>query len=83
MTVEMTWTAEIGGEKQEICVQMTENSFRKAMDILDKASEDAFIQINDPRFTGGKAIFLKKRNICGWICPETSLLKYQNKEERE
>ena len=73
--MEMTWTINDCGEKKVFTVTLTENSFKRVMDMLNVASEDTYIQLNDPRFNNGEVIFYKKEAILGWKCSEKAILK--------
>lgn len=81
--MEMRWMINECGQKQCIPVTLTKNTFMKIMETLNKASEDAYVQINDPRFNNGNAVFFKKSAIYGWGCPESALLRCTDREERE
>ena len=65
---------------REIPVNMTENSFKRIMNVLNDSADSSYIQINDPRFNDGNVIYMKKSEILGWKCPETALLRYLEAE---
>ncbi len=72
--MEATWILKNGEKK----VQLTRNSFKRIMDGLDTATDDAFIQINDGRFDGGEAILVRKSEILALRCPASELTKWTN-----
>lgn len=73
MTMEVVWIL----KNEEIRVILTENSFKNTIDNLLEAKNDAFLRINDPRFDGGSALFMRKDEIRGWRCPGSAIEKYQ------
>lgn len=75
--MELVWML----KNREISVNMTENSFKKVMNMLNECSDGTFMQINDPRFNDGNVICMRKSEILGWKCPELALIKYLETEE--
>ena len=68
-------------KNEEKRVILTENSFRNSIDSVLGAKDDDFIRINDSRFDGGTALYLKKSEILGWRCPESAMQKYLSRQK--
>ena len=66
-------------DDREIRVTLTENSFKRALISLNSVPENGFVMINDARFDGGEAIFIKKTRILGFRCPETAVIRYRSR----
>lgn len=57
--------------RDDLSVTITRNTLRNIL--MSLAGEEEMVQVNDPRFSNGTAILIRKEEIAGLECPSSEL----------